>query len=157
MSEPKPVEATVPDSADASKLSPATISGGRRKKSSHKAPSSFMDWIAFVKRVQKDEKLDSYKDAIKRAKIRKDGGEKWRKSKGGDGENDGKPEESVSAHDNGPEDISPVDPSASPSVGGRRRRRGGRSTRRRRHSKGGGGSRRSRASKSVRKSRRHRR
>lgn len=56
-----------------------TLTGGKRK-----VNKSLKSWVAFVKRVQKEEKL-SYKDAIHRAKIRKDKGEKWM-MKGGDGE-----------------------------------------------------------------------
>jgi hypothetical protein len=41
-----------------------------------KVNKSLKDWVAFVKKVQKEEKL-SYKDAIIRAKARKDKGEKW--------------------------------------------------------------------------------
>ncbi len=41
-----------------------------------KVNKSLKDWVAFVKKVQKEEKL-SYKDAIHRAKARKDKGEKW--------------------------------------------------------------------------------
>ncbi len=48
-----------------------TLTGGKRK-----VNKSFKAWVAFVKRVQKEEKL-SYKDAIHRAKVRKDKGEKW--------------------------------------------------------------------------------
>jgi hypothetical protein len=48
-----------------------TLSGGKRK-----ANKSLKAWVAFVKKVQKEEKL-SYKDAIHRAKQRKDKGEKW--------------------------------------------------------------------------------
>jgi hypothetical protein len=54
-----------------------TLSGGKRK-----INKSLKAWVTFVKRVQKEEKL-SYKDAIHRAKQRKDKGEKW--MKGGDG------------------------------------------------------------------------
>jgi len=46
-------------------------SGGKRKQN-----KSLKAWVAFVKKVQKEEKL-SYKDAIHRAKVRKDKGEKW--------------------------------------------------------------------------------
>lgn len=46
------------------------IAGKRKINKSLKA------WITFVKKVQKEEKL-SYKDAIHRAKVRKDKGEKW--------------------------------------------------------------------------------
>jgi hypothetical protein len=45
--------------------------GGKRKQN-----KSLKAWVAFVKKVQKEEKL-SYKDAIHRAKVRKDKGEKW--------------------------------------------------------------------------------
>jgi hypothetical protein len=48
-----------------------TLTGGKRK-----VNKSLKAWVAFVKRVQKEEKL-SYKDAIHRAKVRKDKGEKW--------------------------------------------------------------------------------
>ena len=52
-------------------------SGGK-----HKVNKSLKAWVTFVKKVQKEEKL-SYKDAIHRAKQRKDKGEKW--MKGGEG------------------------------------------------------------------------
>ena len=48
-----------------------TLSGGKRK-----VNKSLKAWVSFVKKVQKEEKL-SYKDAIHRAKVRKDKGEKW--------------------------------------------------------------------------------
>jgi hypothetical protein len=48
-----------------------SLTGGKRK-----ANKSLKAWVAFVKKVQKQEKL-SYKDAIHRAKQRKDKGEKW--------------------------------------------------------------------------------
>jgi hypothetical protein len=54
-----------------------TKMGGKRK-----INKSLKAWITFVKKVQKEEKL-SYKDAIHRAKVRKDKGEKW--MSGGDG------------------------------------------------------------------------
>lgn len=41
-----------------------------------KVNKSLKDWVSFVKKVQKEEKLE-YKDAIARAKVRKDGGETW--------------------------------------------------------------------------------
>ena len=56
-----------------------TLAGGKRK-----VNKSLKSWVAFVKRVQKEEKLN-YKDAIHRAKVRKDKGEKWM-MKGGEGE-----------------------------------------------------------------------
>ena len=51
-----------------------------------KMNKSLKAWITFVKKVQKEEKL-SYKDAIHRAKVRKDKGEKW--MSGGDGTSTG--------------------------------------------------------------------
>jgi hypothetical protein len=48
-----------------------TLTGGKRK-----VNKSLKAWVAFVKKVQKEEKI-SYKDAIHRAKQRKDKGEKW--------------------------------------------------------------------------------
>ena len=48
-----------------------SLTGGK-----HKVNKSLKAWVAFVKKVQKEEKL-SYKDAIHRAKQRKDKGEKW--------------------------------------------------------------------------------
>ena len=56
-----------------------TLTGGKRK-----ANKSLKAWVTFVKKVQKEEKL-SYKDAIHRAKQRKDKGEKWMKG-GNDGD-----------------------------------------------------------------------
>ncbi len=55
--------------------------GGKRKMN-----KSLKAWITFVNKVQKEEKL-SYKDAIHRAKVRKDKGEKW--MSGGDGTSTG--------------------------------------------------------------------
>ena len=57
-----------------------TLTGGKRK-----VNKGLKSWVAFVKRVQKEEKL-SYKDAIHRAKVRKDKGEKWMMKGGGDGD-----------------------------------------------------------------------
>jgi len=59
-----------------------TLKGGKRK-----VNKSLKSWVAFVKRVQKEEKLN-YKDAIHRAKVRKDKGEKWM-MKGGEEGGDG--------------------------------------------------------------------
>jgi hypothetical protein len=41
-----------------------------------KVNKSLKAWVAFIKKVQKEENLN-YSDAMKRAKVRKDGGEKW--------------------------------------------------------------------------------
>lgn len=54
--------------------------GGKRK-SKRRVNPALGKWVAFVKKVQKEEKL-SYRDAMMRAKVRKDKGEKW--MKGGD-------------------------------------------------------------------------
>jgi len=48
-----------------------SLTGGKGK-----ANKGLKAWVAFVKKVQREEKL-SYKNAIHRAKIRKDKGEKW--------------------------------------------------------------------------------
>ena len=48
-----------------------SLTGGKRK-----VNKGLKDWVTFVKKVQKEENL-SYKDAIHRAKQRKDKGEKW--------------------------------------------------------------------------------
>lgn len=48
-----------------------SLTGGKRK-----VNKSLKAWVTFVKKVQKEEKLN-YKDAIHRAKQRKDKGEKW--------------------------------------------------------------------------------
>jgi hypothetical protein len=78
------------------------MEGGKRK-----VNKSLKAWVAFVKKVQREEKL-SYKDAIHRAKVRKDKGEKW--MKGGDGEM----VEEMSVSETTPEQEQ---------MGGRRRRR----------------------------------
>ena len=66
-----------------------SLIGGKRK-----VNKSLKAWVAFVKRVQKQEKL-TYKDAIHRAKVRKDKGEKWM-MKGGDDDYDDKSSSSTS-------------------------------------------------------------
>jgi hypothetical protein len=58
-----------------------SLTGGKRK-----ANKGLKAWVTFVKKVQKEEKL-SYKDAIHRAKQRKDKGEKWMKGGVGTDEN----------------------------------------------------------------------
>jgi len=68
-----------------------SVEGGRRikrkklKNKSRKTNNALKEWVAFVKKVQKEEKIDSYKKAMSRAKVRADKGEKWRSMKGGDG------------------------------------------------------------------------
>ena len=52
---------------------PATLTGGKRKQN-----KSLKAWVAFVKKVANEEKI-TYRDAMMRAKVRKDNGEKWMK------------------------------------------------------------------------------
>jgi len=47
-----------------------------------KVNGALKQWVAFVKKVQKEEGI-SYPDAIHRAKVRKDSGEKWKHKVGG--------------------------------------------------------------------------
>lgn len=54
----------------------ASLKGGRKTK--RRGNASLKAWVTFVKKVAKEEKL-SYKDAMMRAKVRKDKGEKWMK------------------------------------------------------------------------------
>lgn len=117
-----------------------TLTGGKRK-----VNKSLKSWVKFVKKVQKEEKL-SYKEAIHRAKIRKDKGEKW--MTGGEGE---------PMHEEVDVDIGDMDNNMDVQVdknddvmaGGRRRRR--RTMRRSRSRRGG------KRSRSRSRSRRHRR
>jgi hypothetical protein len=55
------------------------MKGGRRNRGSKKrrGNASLRAWVTFVKKVQKEENI-SYKEAMMRAKKRKDKGEKWR-------------------------------------------------------------------------------
>jgi hypothetical protein len=54
---------------------------GGKKNTKKRGNNALKSWVAFVKKVAKEEKL-SYRDAMMRAKARKDKGEKW--MKGGD-------------------------------------------------------------------------
>jgi hypothetical protein len=91
---------------------PTTMGGRRHKGSKRHGNASLRAWVTFVKKVQKEEGV-SYREAMMRAKKRKDKGEKWR---GGAGEG---------------ESVSDVSMNAAPEVvkeevevvGGRRRRR----------------------------------
>ena len=49
---------------------------GGKGKSKRRVNPALGKWVAFVKKVQKDENI-SYKEAMTRAKARKDKGEKW--------------------------------------------------------------------------------
>jgi hypothetical protein len=126
--------------------------GGKRR-----ANKSLKQWVAFVKKVAKEEGLE-YKDAMKRAKARSDKGEKWQK--GGDEPTNASAQPAdASAEkpvDEKPVDEKPVDekPAAQPAAdskqGGRRQSRQGR-----RQSQRKGGRRQSRRNR--RQSRRDRR
>ena len=67
------------------------MGGRRRRKQSRKTQKSrkpmknnaLREWVNFVKKVRAEEKIDSYKKAMSRAKVRADKGEKWRSMKGG--------------------------------------------------------------------------
>jgi hypothetical protein len=116
-----------------------SLTGGKRK-----VNKGLKDWVTFVKKVQKEEKL-SYKDAIHRAKVRKDKGEKW--MTGGDGTASTMPIETTGAIETTGEmemvPLTTADTTSSPlmeeelensAYGGRRRRR----TMRRSRSRGRG-------------------
>jgi hypothetical protein len=85
--------------------------GGKRK-----VNKSLKSWVAFVKKVQKQEKL-SYKDAIHRAKVRKDKGEKW--MTGGDESPVEETPEAEVASDETPSE----EPAGEEQLGGKKRRR----------------------------------
>lgn len=113
---------SVSNSLASSSLTGSPIQGGGKRK----VNKSLKAWVTFVKKVQKEEKLN-YKEAIHRAKVRKDKGEKW--MKGGDGENMDMGEENMGMSDMGEENMGMDEQQ----MGGRRRKsmRRRRSTRRR--------------------------
>ena len=130
------------------------VQGGRRHRGSKKRHSkrrgnaSLRAWVTFVKKVQREEKV-SYKEAMMRAKKRKDNGEKWR---GGASDADAVADyddavaeeaDAVADYDDDVAEDANIDADIEDMEGGRRRRR--RRTRRRRSRKSRG-----------RKSRRHR-
>jgi len=100
---------SVSNSLASSSLTGSPIQGGGKRK----VNKSLKAWVAFVKKVQKEEKLN-YKEAIHRAKVRKDKGEKW--MKGGDGEYMG--EENMGMGDMGEENMGMDEQQ----MGGRRRK-----------------------------------
>ena len=125
---------------------PTPMGGRRRRNQSRKTRKSrkpmknnaLREWVNFVKKVRAEEKIDSYKKAMSRAKVRADKGEKWRSMKGGIGEMDEKDEqfggmEEISKMGGGMEEISKMgggieqeeDPEQNGGIilGGRRRRR----------------------------------
>jgi hypothetical protein len=109
------------------------MKGGRRHRGSKKRHSkrrgnaSLRAWVTFVKKVQREEKV-SYKEAMMRAKKRKDRGEKWRGGAADDDMDMDMEDEEMDNMDNMEED---EESSGDDMSGGRRRRR----TRRRRGSK----------------------
>jgi hypothetical protein len=60
-----------------------TLTGGKHQKQHKgKTNNALKSWVAFVKKIQKDEKIKSYKEAIHRASLRKS---EWKRSmKGGE-------------------------------------------------------------------------
>lgn len=119
------------------------MNGGRRHKGSKKmhkgkrhGNASLRAWVTFVKKVQREEKV-SYKEAMMRAKQRKDKGEKWR---GGDGE-------IVVEEEKEDRYVPMMSTDEEPVIGGRKHRR--RRTQKRSRSRA------SRRSRSQRRSRRH--
>jgi len=105
----------------------ASLKGGRKTK--RRGNASLRAWVTFVKKVAKEEKL-SYKDAMMRAKARKDKGEKW--MKGGD-EMPLVEEEMMVEESMAPMPVEPVEPveeerqvdmDMEMEMGGRRRRKG---------------------------------
>jgi len=128
--------------------------GGRRHKGSKKmhkgkrhGNASLRAWVTFVKKVQREEKV-SYKEAMMRAKQRKDKGEKWR---GGDGEIIVEEDDEYIPTD--PMMSTTVEEGGMPMAGGRKHRR--RRTQRRSRSRSRSHSRASRRSRSQRRSRHH--
>ena len=108
------------------------MQGGRRHRGSKKHHSkrrgnaSLRAWVTFVKKVQREEKV-SYKEAMMRAKKRKDKGEKWR---GGGNEMEISTDDEMEMSPNDEMEMSPDDDNEN-MYGGKRRRR----TRRHRGSK----------------------
>ncbi len=97
----------------------AAMAGGKKRK----VNKSLKDWVTFVKKVQKEENL-SYPEAIRRAKQRKDKGEKW-KMKGGEGEEAVIPNNSADESPILPENNAdgPILPDVDVQAAGRRTRR----------------------------------
>ena len=123
---------------------PNITTGGRRHKGSKKmhkgkrhGNASLRAWVTFVKKVQREEKV-SYKEAMMRAKQRKDKGEKWRGGEGMGFGNDDADSNSTGSMPN---------PDSDDQDGGRRRRR--------RRTRGRSRSRSHKRSRSHRRSRRH--
>ena len=132
------------------------VSGGRRRRrnKSRKSNNALKEWVAFVKKVQKEENIDSYKKAMSRAKVRADKGEKWRSMKGGDGEEEEEEDASLLDPDVNPNETDP-EMSGGIILGGKRktRRRSASRTRRRTARRARGRSARRSRGRSARRSR----
>jgi len=132
------------------------ITGGRRHRGSKKmhkgkrhGNASLRAWVTFVKKVQKEEGV-SYKEAMTRAKQRKDKGEKWHGGAYGDDNADYGPEmQKMFDYDNGNGEEVVGETVVTPPIGGRRRRRHRTQRRSRSHSRS------HKRSRSHRRSRRH--
>ena len=138
--------------------------GGKRR-----ANKSLKQWVAFVKKVAKEEGLE-YRQAMMRAKARADKGEKWQKGgegndapmrRGGKGETPADPKAAAAdpkaaANTNADSNGQPTDetPSTTSSTGGRRQSRRQSRQQSRRQRRGG---RRQSRQQSKRQSRRDRR
>ena len=99
-----------------------TLGGKRHTKK--RGNSALKSWVAFVKKVAKEEKL-SYRDAMMRAKKRKDKGEKWMMKgmmKGGVASVDA-PQDLNSAHTGNVEDSTAYSSLGSSTVGGKKSRK----------------------------------
>jgi hypothetical protein len=125
---------TTPMATTPMTTTPMATTGGKRKMN-----KSLKAWITFVKKVQKEEKL-SYKDAIHRAKVRKDKGEKW--MSGGDGTSTGTLETVPLTTETDSDLLGVVGEQLAAPASGGKRRRGSRSRSVRSSRKGGRRSRR---------------
>jgi len=101
------------------------MSGGRRRRKqtrksgkSRKSNNALKEWVRFVKKVRAEEKIDSYKKAMSRAKVRADKGEKWRSMKGGE-----EMDEEMNKGEMGDEELKAMkEQNGGIFIGGRRRR-----------------------------------
>ena len=103
------------DESNKENIPPPTMGGRRHKGSKRHGNASLRAWVTFVKKVQKEEGV-SYREAMMRAKKRKDKGEKWRGGgEGANGDENFVSENTAAENENSNEVVG--------SVGGRRRRR----------------------------------
>ncbi len=107
----------------------ALIIGGKKHNKTYRKKrhgnKSLTAWVKFVKKVAREEKLP-YRDAMMRAKVRKDKGEKW--MSGGNDPELGQESVSESVSESKPvvepvvEPVPEFESELKPSMGGRRRR-----------------------------------